>query len=294
VIELGKNVVDTWYYSPYPEPYASRDMLYICEFTLKYFSKKKTLLKHTAKLQQRHPPGDEIYRSPPPPANNPDFVGGAITNPPVSVFEVDGKKNKLYCQNLCLLAKLFLDHKTLYYDVDPFLFYVLCEHLEDKGHHIVGYFSKEKNSREDFNLACILTLPPYQRKGYGRFLIALAYELSKCEGKIGTPERPLSDLGQVSFRSYWTRVILEVLRQKKGIVNISEIVECTAIKHDDIVHVLSGLNLLKYWRGQHMVQVVPKLIDEHLKALAHQRNISIDAARLHFKPIVLAPPKKAR
>lgn len=30
---------------------------------------------------------------------------------------MDGKQNKLYCQNLCLLAKLFLDHKTLYYDV---------------------------------------------------------------------------------------------------------------------------------------------------------------------------------
>jgi hypothetical protein len=35
---------------------------------------------------------------------------------------VDGKDNKMYCQNLCLLAKLFLDHKTLYYDVEPFLF----------------------------------------------------------------------------------------------------------------------------------------------------------------------------
>ena len=35
----------------------------------------------------------------------------------MSVFEVDGYIHKLYCQNLCLLAKLFLDHKTLYFDV---------------------------------------------------------------------------------------------------------------------------------------------------------------------------------
>lgn len=33
------------------------------------------------------------------------------------MFEVDGSVNKIYCQNICLLAKLFLDHKTLYYDV---------------------------------------------------------------------------------------------------------------------------------------------------------------------------------
>jgi hypothetical protein len=26
-----------------------------------------------------------------------------------------------------LLAKLFLDHKTLYYDVEPFLFYIITE-----------------------------------------------------------------------------------------------------------------------------------------------------------------------
>jgi histone acetyltransferase MYST1 len=29
------------------------------------------------------------------------------------MFEVDGAKKKIYCQNLCYLAKLFLDHKTL-------------------------------------------------------------------------------------------------------------------------------------------------------------------------------------
>ena len=46
----------------------------------------------------------------------------------VAWLQVDGAKSKLYCQNLCLLSKLFLDHKTLYYDVEPFLFYILCEH----------------------------------------------------------------------------------------------------------------------------------------------------------------------
>ncbi len=55
--------------------------------------------------------------------------------------QVDGRKEKAFCQNLCYLAKLFLDHKTLYYDVDLFLFYILCE-LDERGTHVVGYFSK--------------------------------------------------------------------------------------------------------------------------------------------------------
>ena len=90
----------------------------------------------------KHPPGNEIYRK-----------------DSLSVFEVDGKKNKIYCQNLCLLAKLFLDHKTLYFDVDPFLFYVLCE-ADDRGFHPVGYYSKEKYSDVGYNLACILFAKP--------------------------------------------------------------------------------------------------------------------------------------
>ena len=96
----------------------------------------------------RSPPGDEIYRE------------GKL-----SVYELDGKEHRVYCQNLCLLAKLFLDHKTLYYDVDPFYFYVIAE-VDDAGAHIVGYFSKEKVSTEDYNLACILTFPQYQKCGY--------------------------------------------------------------------------------------------------------------------------------
>jgi histone acetyltransferase MYST1 len=72
----------------------------------------------------RQPVGKEIYRK------------GTL-----SIYEVDGREHKIYCQNLCLLAKLFLDHKTLYFDVEPFLFYILCE-VDKHGAHLVGYFSK--------------------------------------------------------------------------------------------------------------------------------------------------------
>ncbi|KAK9833230.1 hypothetical protein WJX74_011001 [Apatococcus lobatus] len=264
VIEMGQFEMDTWYYSPYPEPYSQQNKLYICEFTLKYFAKEKTLLRHMAKNTLKHPP----------------------------VFEVDGSKHKIYCQNLCLLAKLFLDHKTLYYDVDPFLFYVLCER-DDEGFHVVGYFSKEKHSSENYNLACILTLPPHQRKGYGRFLIAFSYELSRKEGRSGTPERPLSDLGMVSYRSYWTRAILEALRGNRHLMSVREISDETGIRTDDVIKTMDFLHLIRYWKGDHILCVGPKVIQEHLDNLAHQKTIFIDTFRLHWTPYTSGqPPKK--
>jgi len=87
-----------------------------------YFSDRCGRCQH--KCDVRRPPGDEIYR-----------------RDDISVFEVDGNRSKIYCQNLCLLAKLFLDHKTLYYDVESFQFYVLTV-TDDSGCHLVGYFSK--------------------------------------------------------------------------------------------------------------------------------------------------------
>merc|ERR1711991_536884 len=81
LIEIGKYEVDTWYFSPYPEEFAKCDKLYVCEYCLKYMKKRKTLARHKLKCELRHPPGNEIYR-----------------NGTLSVFEVDGKRNKIYCQ----------------------------------------------------------------------------------------------------------------------------------------------------------------------------------------------------
>ena len=57
------------------------------------------------------------------------------------MFELDGASNFVFCENLAYISKLFLDHKTLEYDMTPFMFYVLCE-IYDNQYHITGYFSK--------------------------------------------------------------------------------------------------------------------------------------------------------
>uniref|UniRef100_A0AAY5EI54 Histone acetyltransferase n=1 Tax=Electrophorus electricus TaxID=8005 RepID=A0AAY5EI54_ELEEL len=268
-ILFGRYELDTWYHSPYPEEYARLGRLYVCEFCLKYMKSQTILRRHMAKCVWKHPPGDEVYRK------------GAI-----SVFEVDGKKNKIYCQNLCLLAKLFLDHKTLYYDVEPFLFYVMTE-ADNTGCHLVGYFSKEKNSFLNYNVSCILTMPQYMRQGYGKMLIDFSYLLSKVEEKVGSPERPLSDLGLISYRSYWKEVLLRYMHNFQGKeISIKEISQETAVNPVDIVSTLQSLQMLKYWKGKHLVLKRQDLIDEW-KAKETKRgtnNKTIDPNSLKWTP----------
>lgn len=272
LIELGRHRIRPWYFSPYPQELVALHCIHLCEFCLKYVKSKKCLQRHLSKCLLKHPPGNEIYRD------------GSV-----SFFEIDGRKNKAYSQNLCLLAKCFLDHKTLYYDTEPFLFYVMTE-SDERGHHIVGYFSKEKESSEDYNVACILTLPPFQRKGYGKLLIEFSYELSKIEGKIGSPEKPLSDLGLLSYRSYWSETLLEILIKapvdengERPQITISEISEQTSIKKEDIISTIQYLNLINYYKGQYIITINDEALQMYNLA-TKKRKVRIDARKVRWTP----------
>ncbi|KAM9743026.1 histone acetyltransferase KAT6A isoform 2-T2 [Menidia menidia] len=271
VIEFGKFEIQTWYSSPYPQEYSRLPKLYLCEFCLRYMKSRSILYQHMKKCSWFHPPANEIYRK-----------------DDVSVFEVDGNVSTIYCQNLCLLAKLFLDHKTLYYDVEPFLFYVLTQN-DSKGCHLVGYFSKEKHCQQKYNVSCIMILPQYQRKGYGRFLIDFSYLLSKREGQPGSPEKPLSDLGRLSYMAYWRSVVLECLHEVcDRQISIRQLSKLTGICPQDITSTLHSLGMLEQ-RGDRLVLVRrDKLVSNHMSRLrARPRQLDVDPECLRWTPVIV-------
>ncbi|XP_015237663.1 PREDICTED: histone acetyltransferase KAT6B isoform X4 [Cyprinodon variegatus] len=268
VIEFGKYEIQTWYSSPYPPEYSRLQKLYLCEFCLKYMRSKNILLRHTKKCGWFHPPANEIYRK-----DN------------LSVFEVDGNVSKLFCQNLCLLAKLFLDHKTLYYDVEPFLFYILTKN-DEKGCHLVGYFSKEKLCQQKYNVSCIMIMPQYQRQGFGRFLIDFSYLLTRQEGQAGSPEKPLSELGRLSYLAYWKSVILEHLyKHPDKHISVKGISRATGMCPHDIAATLQQLGMIDRRDGRTVLVRREKLIQRHMERLrVNPRKNEVDPDALRWTP----------
>lgn len=175
---------------------------------------------------------------------------------------------KLFCQNLSLFAKLFLDNKSVFFDVTTFFYYLLVQTTYETSNslptrQVIGFFSKEKMSWDNNNLACILVFPPWQRKGLGKILMGVSYEISKCEGRIGGPEKrlipyssldllmmltifpALSDLGRRGYLAYWSSAIAQSILAApvRRTITIKDISNDTYIMYDDVMAALKEMDV---------------------------------------------------
>ncbi|RGP62491.1 histone acetyltransferase [Fusarium sporotrichioides] len=182
-----------------------------------------------------------------------------------SIWEVDGEKDGLFCQNLSLFAKLFLDNKSVFFDVTGFNYFLLVytpptrpslisTEPELPSPRIVGFFSKEKMSWDSNNLACILIFPPWQRKGLGALLMGASYEISRREGILGGPEKPISDLGRKGYKRYWAgeiaRWLLNIELDTKSpenevLVDLNDCSKATWILPEDCLLVLRDMGIVE-------------------------------------------------
>lgn len=84
-----------------------------------------------------------------------------------------------------------------------------------------------------------------------------------------------------------SRVLLNALRDVKGTVGVSGLSQLTCIAPDDIVSTLQYLNLVKYWKGQHVICVTPKIIEELLQTKFFRApKIVVDPSCLRWTPPV--------
>lgn len=180
---------------------------------------------------------------------------------------------QLFCQNLSLFAKLFLDNKSVFFDVAGFNYFLLAytpppssssassspgdvpggDSAPDSppAPQVVGFFSKEKMSWDNNNLACILVFPPWQRKGLGALLMGASYEISRREGVLGGPEKPISDLGLKGYKRYWAgeigRWLLglpEAGEAGEVVVDVKDVSRATFIAPEDCLQVLREMGVV--------------------------------------------------
>ncbi|KAI4204752.1 MAG: hypothetical protein LQ346_001576 [Caloplaca aetnensis] len=248
-VALGDIVFRTWYPSYYPEEIVGRDIdrLYVCQWCFKYcreLSKKVSLVTAVAKANCNSQKLCQARVEPPP--GRLIYLKGDYT-----IYEVDGEEDQLFCQNLSLFAKLFLDNKSVFFDVASFNYYLLVLSPPDDPHaegqsQVIGFFSKEKMSWDNNNLACILVFPPWQRKGLGKILMGLSYELSRLDDRVGGPEKPLSELGRIGYLKFWqARVAKAILEMKnKTTLSVEEIAAACWMLSEDVVSTLREMDVL--------------------------------------------------
>eukprot|EP01059_Diplonema_ambulator_P010963 TRINITY_DN20966_c0_g2_i1.p1 TRINITY_DN20966_c0_g2~~TRINITY_DN20966_c0_g2_i1.p1 ORF type:complete len:507 (+),score=174.42 TRINITY_DN20966_c0_g2_i1:54-1523(+) len=293
-VVFGDYIIDAWYPTPLSrtaikeEVIANGGYLYVDDVTLKYTGNAGRMQEHkqqhgTGLFGLRGPPGTCVYDYGQWALWELDGGEGAEYNNEVAentVHEditnhrtVEAAHRELYCQNLGLLSKIFLDHKQECFTTSNFTYFVLTEKYQREDHSSTrkpfdsktlrpaiggtdylfrGYFSREKGQR-DYNLSCLMVLPPWQRLGLGRMLIHFSYLLSGRENRpkrgvgAGSPERPLSDLGKMVYLQYWCErvgMFLKEWKAKGARGTLSDIIARTHIEKKDVLKALCAMGVL--------------------------------------------------
>jgi histone acetyltransferase MYST1 len=51
------------------------------------------------------------------------------------------------------------------------------------------------------------------------------------------------------------------------------------------VSTLQTMNMVKYWKGQHVICVTPKLVDEHIKSAQFKKpRLTVDTSAIKWSP----------
>ncbi|CAD6504372.1 BgTH12-06103 [Blumeria graminis f. sp. triticale] len=195
-----------------------------------------------------------------------------------SIWEVDGATETLFCQNLSLFAKIFLDNKSVFFDVSTFNFFLLVYAPPSadppQSPQIVGFFSKEKMSWDNNNLACILIFPPWQHRGLGSLLIGISYAIARREEIMGGPEKPISELGMKSYQGYWASEIAKFLLQWREDthpgLDVNTISRGTWISPDDCLSVLREMEIYEHGGSLTLASHSLQMADEQSEALETQ------------------------
>lgn len=83
--------------------------------------------------------------------------------------------------------------------------------------------------------------------------------------QLGTPERPLSRLGEVAYNNYWTYKLVEELSKASDNISLDELCEATGIIKDDIINTLEQTQILQYIKGEYTIMAPKEIFEEYLE-----------------------------
>lgn len=232
-----------------PPPGYWLDTLHVCPFCFKYSADASAMAQHIqmCRLHRAYPPlGTVVYA---------DMAAQLV------IKRVRGFRHELFCQNLALFGKLFLDDKLVYYNVAAFDFYVVYgadPHPSPPPPALVlpatlrpmGFFSKECNAWDaDNNLACLCVFPPYQRLHLGSLLVEFLYALARVtpgQARLG-PEFPLSPYGKLTYLRFWAKRLAFLLCNDFAAadsVSLRQLADATGFRKDDCLLALESMDVL--------------------------------------------------